>query len=585
MSDKSDFNLEVLLKKYALQNAIRYNGKATEKAVLGKVLAEEPALRKKVTEVKGTLAGIVEYVNSISQSTQEEELRKLDPKLLKRKKAVREETITVDGITLPNGFLPLKNVSEKVVMRFAPGPSGPLHIGHGRGAVLNDVYCKSYDGKLILRLEDTNPSKLMPEAYDWIKEDMDWLGVNYHEVVIQSDRFENYYKYARELLEMGHAYICTCDVEDWRRKKTNGQACADRELSPDEHLGRWERMLDGTYKEGEVTYIVKTDLSHPNPAVRDFIGFRIIDEPSHPRTGTKYRVYPLMNFSVATDDHMLGLTHVLRGKDHLNNTYRQGYLYDYLKWPKPEYIHYGWVSIEDTILKTSEITDKIQKGEISNWADVRLGTFRALEKRGIKPEAVRKYWTSVGSKEVDVRFSWDTLYAFNRDIVDKDTPRYFFVPEPVKLSITGISVLEGHAPIHPDVPDRGVRAVKLVSDDQTGIEIFIPGEDWDDLKSSEMIRLKDLCNVSPTGESTLEYRGNDISVLKTGRVRIIQWASATEHLTIELLMPDGTSIGGVGEEGIVNALGELVQFERFGFARIYKSDSPEFDYQAVFCHK
>ena len=105
------------------------------------------------------------------------------------------------------------------------------------------------------------------------------------------------------------------------------------------------------------------------------------------------------------------------------------------------------------------------------------------------------------------------------------------------------------------------------------------------MKSSEMIRLKDLCNVSPTGESTLEYRGNDISVLKTGRVRIIQWASATEHLTIELLMPDGTSIGGVGEEGIVNALGELVQFERFGFARIYKSDSPEFDYQAVFCHK
>ena len=112
-----------------------------------------------------------------------------------------------------------------------------------------------------------------------------------------------------------------------------------------------------------------------------------------------------MNFSVAVDDHLLGLTHVLRGKDHLNNTYRQAYLFNYFGWEKPEYIHYGRVSIEDVKLKTSLIKEEIKKQVYSGWDDIRLGTIRALTKRGISPEAIRKYWVDVGVKPVDIMFS------------------------------------------------------------------------------------------------------------------------------------------------------------------------------------
>ncbi|UCH89716.1 MAG: glutamate--tRNA ligase [Thermoplasmata archaeon] len=558
MSDQIESDLEKLLKKFALHNALKYDGKANSKAVLGKVLAEQPDLRKNIDDLRTKITEIVDEISGLSLSQQREELSKLAPEMLEaRKEPEKDKELT-----------PLQNVGDNVVMRFAPGPSGPLHIGHARAAILNDEYCRSYKGKLILRLEDTNPAKIKPEAYDMIKEDLEWLGVKYHEVVTQSDRFDFYFKHAKELLEGGHSYICTCDVEDWRSRKINKQPCKDRELPVEEQLDRWEKMHDGTYSEGEVTYIVKTDLSHPNPAVRDFIAFRIIDKPLHPRTGDKVRVYPLMNFSVALDDHLLGLTHVLRGKDHLNNTYRQGYLYDYFKWPKPEYIHYGWVSIEGTILKTSEITEKIAAGEISNWSDVRLGTFRALALRGIRSEAVRRYWLEVGTKEVDVKFSWDTLYAFNRELVDADAPRYFFVPDPVELKLTGITELEGHAPLHPEYPERGSRKVQLKSESGAPIPINIAEEDWSELKNTKLFRLKDLCNVEPKGDNTIEYKGDDTSVLKTGDVKIVQWVSGSEYIRVNLVMPEGKTIYGLGETALKSAVGKLVQLERIGYATV-----------------
>lgn len=586
LSGKEDFDLDLLIKKYTLHNALKYEGTANPKAVLGKVLAEKPGLRANVKELYKKVDIIVKEVNSLSVESQKTDLMDIAPELLEEQKGKIVEK------TLP----PLKNAEDKVIMRFAPGPSGPLHIGHARAAILNDEYCKKYQGKLILRLEDTNPAKVNFEAYDMIKEDLNWLEVVCHETVIQSERFDKYYQLAEELLASGHAYICTCDVEHWRKLKIDGSACPDREKPVEEQLESWKKMLDGTYPEGSASYVVKTDLNHPNPAVRDFVGFRIIDKPYHPRTEDNYRVYPLMNFTVAVDDHLLGLTHVLRGKDHLNNTYRQGYLYDYFSWEKPEYIHYGWVSIENTILKTSEITRKIADGEIKNWTDVRLGTFRSLAARGILPGAIRKYWIDVGLKEVDVKFSWETLYAFNRELVDSVAPRYFFVPDPVNLGLEGISELEGHAPFHPEYPDRGIRKVKLSPGESGQIEIMIAGSDWETIKEGELFRLKDLCNVKSTSEGKLDFEGNDLSVLKSGHTKIVQWVSGSKHVSGELLMPDGERISGTGEELLQNATGELVQLERIGFVKVYPASEPRFsrtdskqdeklDIIAVFCHK
>ncbi len=161
-------------------------------------------------------------------------------------------------------------------MRFAPGPSGPLHLGHTRVAILNDEYCKRYDGKFINRVEDTNPDKIDPDAYDMIPQDLEWLGVKVHQTVIQSDRFEFYYDLARQLIEKGHAYICTCPVEDWRKMKEESRPCPHRDLPKEVQMEQWERMLAGHYGEEKAVFVVKTDLHHPNPAIRDFVGFRIV---------------------------------------------------------------------------------------------------------------------------------------------------------------------------------------------------------------------------------------------------------------------------------------------------------------------
>ncbi|MCG2825107.1 MAG: glutamate--tRNA ligase, partial [Thermoplasmatales archaeon] len=337
-------------KKYALQNAVLHNGKAEIGSVISKIVAEFPELKQKIKEIIPEIKKIVSDVNKLSLEEQSKELKEIAPEMLTKHKKEREK-----------GLPELKNVSGKIILRFAPGPSGPLHIGHSRATILNDEYAKKYNGKFILRIEDTDPSRIDPDAYKMIPEDLKWLGVDVHETVIQSDRFETYYRYAKKLLEKGNAYVCRCRPDEWRNLKLKNKPCPHRNLTPEENLEEWEKMLSNVYGEEEASVVVKTDLNLPNPALRDFVGLRI-SKTVHPRTKDKYIVYPLMNFSVSVDDHLLGLTHVLRGKDHLNNTYRQAYLFDYFGWEKPEYIHYGRVRIEDVKLKTSLIKEEIKKG-------------------------------------------------------------------------------------------------------------------------------------------------------------------------------------------------------------------------------
>ncbi|MHC1709405.1 MAG: glutamate--tRNA ligase [Methanomassiliicoccales archaeon] len=546
-------DLEATIRKYALQNAVLYSGKANPKAVQGKVLAESPELRSRVKEVLPLIASIVEEVNALAPEVQHKQLEDIDSSMLKREKTERR-------VGLPE----LPNMERgKVVMRFAPGPSGPLHLGHTRVAILNDDYCRNYDGKFINRMEDTNPDKIDPNAYDMIPEDLEWLGVKVHQTVVQSDRFEIYYDIARQLIDMGKAYVCTCPAEDWRALKEKGQPCPHHDEDIATTMDKFEKMLAGDYEEEKAIFVVKTDLKHPNPAIRDFVGLRIVKSTPHPLKGDKYCLYPMMNFSVAIDDHMLGLTHVLRGKDHLNNTQRQAYIFDYFGWKVPHYTHYGLVSVPDAILKTSTVGKGIKTGEYSGWDDVRLGTVRALAKRGFRPEAIRNYWVDCGIKETDVEFSWDNIYAYNKAIVDKTANRYFFVWDPVPLQICGVNELHSRAPRHPDHPELGNREFQLNSP----IIIHVVEKDLNTAMEAGKVRLKDLGNVEFRSGKAL-YQGNDLSVLKEG-YRIIHWVP--DNCTpATVIMPTGERKDGFVEAMPADEEGKVVQFERFGFVKIEK---------------
>jgi len=550
------------VRKYALQNAVFFKGTANPKAVVGKVLSECPEFRSRSAELKEIADSVVSDVNKMGLEAQTKELTALDSNLMVKEKKERTHELP-----------PLDNAENGVIMRIAPGPSGPLHIGHSRVSVLNDEFVKRYGGKLILRFEDTNPEKIAPEAYDMIPEDLDWLNVKVHETMTQSDRFPIYYDITKKLMETGKAYVCTCNADEWRDMKEEMRACPCRELPINEQTERYERMLSNGYREGEAIAVVKTDIRHPNPAIRDFVALRIVDYP-HPRVGTKYNIYPMMNLSVAIDDHLSGMTHVIRGKDHLNNTFRQEYIYDYFGWKKPQFYHYGLVSIPESVLKTSVIKKGIKDGEYTGWDDIRTGTLRAMKKRGIRPEAIRRYWVESGMKQIDIQFTWDTLYSMNRDIIDNDANRYFFVPDPVKYEISGIDKISGSSPLHPNHPERGVRSYSLSGK----INVSLSAQDAEIFKEAGMIRLKDLCNIE-FGDPA-KYAGTDLSVMKKG-VRAVQWVSA--GVPAELFMPDGTVQKGVAENSILSEKGEMVQFERIGFVRIEKNDKK--GVRAIFAHR
>jgi glutamyl-tRNA synthetase len=541
----------------ALKNALQH-GSAQPGTVIGRLMADAPELRKDPRSASATASKACAEVNALSADEQRAELERLEPGAGKRKKRVERVAVLPDLPVVPE---------TGVVMRLAPGPSGPLHLGHTRMAILNDEYVKRYGGRLIVRMEDTNPTAVLDEAYALIEQDLKWLGVDYHEVVLQSDRFNIYHEYAKKLLDMRLAYVCDCDVEVWRSLKLKEAACPHRNEAAARQTERWEHLLDGTTEEGEASFVVKTDLSHPNPAVRDFVAFRLVDAP-HPRTGAKYRLYPTYNFAVAIDDHLMGMTHVLRGKDHQNNTLRQEYIYEYFGWKKPVFIHYGWVSIEDTVLKKSLIKEKVQAGEFSGWDDVQLGTIQAIAKRGIPPGAIRAYWIDVGIKEVDIKFSWQNLYGYSHKILEPVSKRFFFVWNPVELEISGAPAgLSARLPMHPGHSDMGERSLGPQFDGASA-KVFAPSDDLSAVAPGQILRLKDLGNLKIVAPGKAEYCGNELSVLKEG-AKIIHWLGA-ERAPFKVQMDDGSWREGLVEPAALEELGKTVQFERFGYVRIGK---------------
>jgi glutamyl-tRNA synthetase len=454
----------------------------------------------------------------------------------------------------------LEKAEKGVVMRFAPNPSGPLHIGHARAALLNDYYVRQYGGRYILRIEDTDPKRVDPGAYGMVIEDIAWLGLGITETVYQSGRLSLYYDLCKQLIELGGAYVCTCDNERFREQKMAGIACPCRGQSVEKNLELWEKMLDHGFAEGEASVRVKTDLDHPDPAMRDFPAFRILDAPAHPRVDA--HVYPLMNFSVAADDHLLGVTHVIRGKDHIANTRRQRYIYNYFGWQVPVFRHYGRMGIEGVVLSTSQMRLGIKDGIYTGWDDIRLGTLRALARRGISPDAVKNSVLAIGIGETDISFSWDNLYAENKKIVDPVANRYFFVPEPATLTIRAAPHLTARIPLHPGDAQRGARTLRF-----TGV-VFLPAAELH--TGAPIVRLKDLFNVSVThdhGRPQLVYTGDSLADARAAKAPIIQWLPAEEAVPCTLRTPDG-DVQGVCEPAVKHETGKVVQFERVGFARI-----------------
>jgi glutamyl-tRNA synthetase len=284
-----------------------------------------------------------------------------------------------------------------------------------------------------------------------------------------------------------------------------------------------------------------------------------------------------MNFSVVADAYLLGVTHVIRGKDHIANTRRQRYIYDHFGWKVPVYRHYGRMGIEGVVLSTSQMRLGIREGTYTGWDDIHLGTMRALARRGISPEAVKNAMMAIGIGDTDISFSWDNLYAENRKIVDPIANRYFFVPDPVTAKIEGAPRHSAHALLHPGDAARGSRNLEFEG------SVLIPKSEV--TPGTSMIRLKDLFNVTITWNGEIpafSYGGDSLADARAAKAHIIQWLPAQATVRCTLVSQEGI-VNGYCEPLVRNEPGRVVQFERVGFAKIDRVD--EDGVHAYFTHK
>ena len=475
--------------------------------------------------------------------------------------------------------MPNADKYKQIVTRFSPNPDCVLHLGSARAILLSHEYARLYCGKFILRFEDTDPKVKRPSLkfYDSIREDLKWLGCKVDEEYIQSDRLPIYYEYTEKLIADGNAYVCECPAEVFHEITLAKQACPCRDVPVSEQLERWHKMLSGGYKEGEAVVRVKTELDHPNPAIRDWPALRVIDTKKypHPRVGSKYIVWPLYNLAAGLDDHLMGMTHIIRGKEHYTNMVRQKYMYNYLGWQYPEAIHYGRLKITGAFLSKSKIVAGVKDGSYAGYDDPRLGTFAALRKRGITPEAIKKMIIDVGIKPNDVTLSWENLFAYNRKILDAQSNRYFFVPAPLQLTVCGLpKTFQPKLPLHPEKPERGFREYTVQPQGSEKTVVFwISHKDAEAMEPGKVMRLMELFNIKVEGKTdsgvAASFASESYEEVRKLKAQLIQWIPVGTEFPAQVVMPDATVTEGYCESYCKRLKPDnIIQFERFGFTRI-----------------
>lgn len=554
--------------KHALINAVKHSGKADIKAVTSKVAAELPEIRKEMRLYIEIIKSVVDEVNRLSPQEQLNIVKSNWPEAL-------EERAVEYRRELP----PLPNAAEgRVVTRLAPNPDFSLHLGNARPALLSYWYARSYKGKMILRFEDTDPriKTPYPDTYESIREDLKWLGIEWDEEYIQSLRLPLFYEAAKQLIQRGGAYVDLCSNKEFKGYRNSGKACPHRNRPIEDQLEEFDKMLEGRYGEGEAVVRVKTDLEHPDLSVRDWVAFRVIDttKTPHPVTGEKYHVWPTYNFAAAVDDHLMGVTHILRAKEHVTNTIKQKYLYDHMGWRYPEAIHFGRLSLEGVVLSKSKTKKLIIEKGLTSYSDPRLGTIQGLRRRGILRETIWELVKTVGVKPVDAKISLVNLYAINRVKVDPLANRYMAIEEPVKLVLNNLpGTLEAHIPIHPSKKEHYKYVV------ENGYQVYISRKDLLEVRNS-VFRLMGLANFKIT--SLTEHNSTPVYIAefhslsqdeaKQLNAPIIQWVPAEQFIETELLIPQGLELVKkrlYAEKRITNEnLGSIIQLYRIGFCRV-----------------
>ena len=568
-----DEKLKKEIRKMALQNAFEHGGQTQDKIILGKILGTKPEFRTKVKEITGDISEIVANVNQLSSEEQKKEIEENFPEILVPKEKIKER----------EGLPELKGAEQgKVVTRFPPEPNGYPHIGHAKAAIINSEYAKMYGGKFILRMDDTNPEAERMEYHAAIKVGLEWIGIKFDLVKNTSDDMEIFYEKGVELINSGKAYVCTCKREKISKNRKERKSCKCSMGDFDKNNKNWEKMKE-KFKPGDAILRFRGDMKADNAVMRDPVLFRIIDG-KHYTLGKKYRIWPSYDFAVAIEDSIDGVTHAFRSKEFELRKELIDAILDALNMRKP---YQGFFSrLEFKGMPTSKriIKPLIEEGKVSWYDDPRLPTLEALRRRGIRPEAIKKFILSLGLTKADTLAPFDALEAFNRKFVDSESTRLFMVSNAKKLTVKNLSISSVEILNHP-INDMGKRKIEIDEN------FYISGDDAQNIKQGMQIRLLGLGNISITKVGT-EFEGEFIEDKETKDILKIQWVSQKTAHKIKMIIPKALFIGDEFNEESLEELdvftepyylqlkeGEEIQFVRFGYCR---KDSQN---QAIFTHK
>lgn len=388
---------------------------------------------------------------------------------------------------------------DSVLTRFPPEPNGYLHLGHAKSICINFGLAQKYGGKTNLRFDDTNPTKEDTEYVDSIKEDIKWLGFQWDKEKYASDYFDQLYEWAEDLINRGLAYVDDQTQEEISKGRGTvdkpGVESPYRNRSVEENLRLFREMRDGKYADGEKVLRAKIDMASPNMMFRDPLLYRI-KHASHHRTGDKWCIYPMYDFTHGQCDSIEHITHSICTLEF--DVHRP--LYDWFIqtlgiYPSHQY-EFARLNLTYTLMSKRKLLELVQKGLVSGWDDPRMPTLCGVRRRGYTPEALKMFCEKIGVSKRDQLMDLQLLEWCVRQDLNARSNRYMVVENPVKVTLTNWEAGKVEwfdCPLNPAEPEGATRKVPF-----TG-ELYISRADFMEDAPKKFFRLK------PDGEVRLKY--------------------------------------------------------------------------------
>ncbi|OJJ08019.1 hypothetical protein ASPVEDRAFT_203236 [Aspergillus versicolor CBS 583.65] len=497
----------------------------------------------------------------------------------------------------------LLNTDKGVVTRFPPEPSGYLHIGHAKAALLNDYFAhEKYKGTLLVRFDDTNPSNEKQEFQDAILEDLALMGIKPDRTSFSSDYFDELHQYAIQIIKDGNAYADDTDKETMASQRMNGEPSKCRDATVEENLARFEEMNKGTEEGARWCIRAKMSVDNPNKAMRDPVIYRCNSSPHH-RTGTKYKAYPTYDFCCPIIDSMEGVTHALRTIEYRDRNPQYQWFLDTLKLRDVQIWDFARMNFIRTLLSKRKLTKLVNEGVVDGWSDPRFPTIRGIRRRGMTIPALREFILKQGPSRNIVNLDWTLFWATNKKHIDPVAPRHtaVFKKDAVKAVLKGgpAAPYTQDKPKHNKNPDVGIKKVTYSS------SVLFDQEDAKSFKQDEEITLMNWGNAfvrkivtDSSGVVTeLELDLNEKGDFKKTEKKVT-WLSADQdlvpvelvdfdHLLNKDLMQEEDRLEDVlnpktefREDAIADSNvaylkeGDIIQFERKGYYRLDKASAP-----------